>query len=45
MLEVPTQNGCLVLDQSALPPISAGRYFLGVFNPGDSPQTIRLMPM
>ena len=42
MLAVSSVGGCLSLNLSALPPLSAGRYFIGVFNPGDSPQTIRL---
>ena len=42
MLEVSPPNGCLSLDLTSLPPVSAGRYFIGVFNPGDAPQTIRI---
>ena len=42
MAAVGPIGGCLSVDVSTLPPISPGRYFIGVFNPGDIPQTIRI---
>ena len=42
MLAVSTAGGCLSMNQSALPPLNPGRYFLGVFNPNGIPQTIRM---
>ena len=42
MQTVGSVGGCLSLNLSALPPLSAGRYVIGVFNPGDIPQTITL---
>jgi subtilisin-like proprotein convertase family protein len=41
-LTVGPAGGCLSLNFSDLPPLSAGRYFIAVFNPGDTPQTIRI---
>jgi subtilisin-like proprotein convertase family protein len=35
-------GGCLSLNRCALPPLNPGRYFIGVFNPNDIPQTIRM---
>ncbi|HVM46663.1 MAG TPA: S8 family serine peptidase, partial [Candidatus Acidoferrum sp.] len=35
-------GGCVSVNGSSLPPISAGCYYIGVFNPGSVPQTIRI---
>jgi subtilisin family serine protease len=42
MLEVSPPSGCLSLGPTDLPPLTGGRYFIGVFNAGDNPQTIRI---
>jgi subtilisin family serine protease/subtilisin-like proprotein convertase family protein len=42
MLILTPGYGSLSLNASALPPLTLGRYFIGVFNPNDTPQTIRL---
>ena len=42
LLPVDSTSGCLSINLSTLPPLRPGRYFLGVFNPNDAPQTIRL---
>ena len=42
MLSVDPPSGSLSVDLAALPPLNPGRYYLGVFNSNDTPQTIRL---
>jgi subtilisin-like proprotein convertase family protein/subtilisin family serine protease len=32
-------GGCLTIDRTLLPPLSAGRYFIGIFNPNPTQQT------
>ncbi len=41
-LTVSSFSGCLSVDQTALPPLIPGRYYLGVFNSNGIPQTVRL---
>ena len=35
-------GGCLTVSLSSLPPLNAGRYFIGIFNSNDVPQSIVL---
>jgi subtilisin-like proprotein convertase family protein len=42
MLMVDPPSGFLSVDLTALPPLSPGRYYIGVFNTNETPQTIRL---
>ena len=37
MVTVSPPGGCLSVNLSALPPLSPGRYYIGVFNPNDTP--------
>lgn len=39
---IPPGGGCLTVDKSDLPPLTSGRYYLGVFNPSGVTQTILL---
>jgi subtilisin family serine protease/subtilisin-like proprotein convertase family protein len=32
-------GGCLTIDQTSFPPLSPGRYFIGIFNPNPTQQT------
>jgi len=41
-LTVNPPGGCLSLSRADLPPLTTGRYFIGVFNPSSVPQTIRI---
>src|ERR1035438_10390423 len=42
MLVVDPASGCLSVNPFTLPPLTPGRYYVGVFNSNDIPQTIRL---
>ena len=42
-ITVPPGGGCLTLDRSDLPPLTAGRYYIGVYNPNPTPQTVRIV--
>jgi subtilisin family serine protease/subtilisin-like proprotein convertase family protein len=42
MLSVNPPSGCLSVNLSTLPPLSLGRYYIGVFNSNGIPQTIGL---
>ncbi len=42
MLPVDALSGCLSIDLTTLPPLSPGRYYLGVFNSNGMPQRVRL---
>ncbi len=42
MLPVGAPSGCLSVDLTTLPPVSPGRYYIGVFNSNGIPQTVRL---
>jgi subtilisin-like proprotein convertase family protein len=42
MLPVDARSGCLSVDLTTLPPLSPGRYYLGVFNSNAIPQTVHL---
>ena len=42
MLMVDPAPGCLSVNPFTLPPLTSGRYYIGVFNSNDIPQTIRL---
>lgn len=41
-LTVVPPGGCLTIDRADLPPLSEGRYYIGVYNPNSTPQTLRL---
>jgi len=41
-LKVTLPGGCLSISRADLPPLTAGRYYIGVFNPNPVAQTIRL---
>jgi subtilisin-like proprotein convertase family protein len=41
-MTVPIGGGCLSVDKSDLPPLTSGRYFIGVFNSSGTAQTILL---
>jgi subtilisin family serine protease/subtilisin-like proprotein convertase family protein len=38
-LVINPPGDCLTIDKSLLPPLSAGRYFIGIFNPNPTAQT------
>jgi subtilisin family serine protease/subtilisin-like proprotein convertase family protein len=42
MVSVDSLVGCLSIDPSALPPLNEGRYYIGVLNTNEIPQTMRL---
>jgi len=42
MQVINLQGGCLSIDRTALPPLKPGRYYVGIFNPSGSPQTVHL---
>ncbi len=42
MLDVNLPSGCLSIGLSSLPPLSPGRYYIGVFNSNTIPQTVSL---
>jgi subtilisin-like proprotein convertase family protein len=42
MLAVNPPSGCLSVNLYTAPPLNAGRYYIGVFNSNEIPQTIRL---
>lgn len=41
-LTVPAGGGCLVIDKSDLPPLTSGRYFIGVYNSSGQIQNVVL---
>jgi len=41
-LTAGSPGACLQVTLSSLPPLSAGRYFIGVFNPSTASQTVRI---
>ncbi len=41
-ITTPPGSGCLSISRADLPPLKAGRYYVGIFNPTASPQTVRL---
>ncbi|MBE0540346.1 MAG: S8 family serine peptidase [Verrucomicrobia bacterium] len=42
-LTVQPPGDCLTVDKADLPPLTAGRYYIGVFNPSGVDQTIRIV--
>jgi len=42
-LVVPAGGGCLNVSAQDLPPLAMGRYFIGVFNPNATAQTLRIV--
>jgi subtilisin-like proprotein convertase family protein len=42
LLTVPAPSGCLTANSWTLPPLDPGRYYLGIFNTNETPQTVRI---
>jgi len=41
-LPIPIRGACLTIDRSSFPPLQAGRYFIGVYNPNETSQRVRI---
>ncbi|HEU5124491.1 MAG TPA: S8 family serine peptidase [Verrucomicrobiae bacterium] len=42
-IPLPPDGLVFTIDQSSSPPLRTGRYFIGIYNPNDEPQTVHLI--